>query len=161
MFTVDGVRKLHRWTHRCLDAALDHLATLPESDYVREVPIFGFRTLRDQVVHVFNCERVWVYRLQGLPYVDRTTVEFPTAVEARRLQQEASGGTHAYLSRLTDEKLNADTELRFPDGGIEIRTPAFVIHHVLTHAFHHKGQIVAICRSLGHPAPDTDLSQFE
>ncbi len=28
-------------------------------------------------------------------------------------------------------------------------------------AFHHKGQIVAMCRALGHPAHDTDLNQFE
>jgi uncharacterized damage-inducible protein DinB len=32
---------------------------------------------------------------------------------------------------------------------------------VLTHAFHHKGQIVAMCRALGHPTTDTDLNQFE
>lgn len=158
MFTVDGVRKLHRWTHSCLDVALDHLSTIPASDYAREVPNFGFRTLREQVIHIFNCERVWVHMLQGLPYVDRATGEFPTAADARRLQQEASGGTHTYLLGLTDERLNADTELRFPDGMVEIRTPAFVIHHVLTHAFHHKGQVVAMCRALGHPAPDTDMS---
>jgi len=36
-------------------------------------------------------------------------------------------------------------------------TPAHVIHHVLTHAFHHKGQIVSMCRMLGYPAPETDL----
>jgi uncharacterized damage-inducible protein DinB len=35
------------------------------------------------------------------------------------------------------------------------------LHHLLTHTFHHKGQIVAMCRVLGHPAPDTDLNQFE
>ncbi|MGB8537818.1 MAG: hypothetical protein WCD57_15465 [Acidobacteriaceae bacterium] len=29
------------------------------------------------------------------------------------------------------------------------------------HAFHHKGQIVSMCSILGHPAPDTDLNQFE
>jgi len=31
--------------------------------------------------------------------------------------------------------------------------------HVITHAFHHKGQIVAMLRILGYPAPDTDLQQ--
>jgi uncharacterized damage-inducible protein DinB len=65
------------------------------------------------------------------------------------------------LSTLTNQQLNADTKLHFSDGDVAVRTPALVLHHVLTHAFHHKGQIVAMCRVLGHPAPDTDLNQFE
>jgi uncharacterized damage-inducible protein DinB len=69
--------------------------------------------------------------------------------------------THAYLSGMADQQLSRTTELRYPDGNLTVRTPAFILHHVLTHAFHHKGQIVAMCRVLGHPAPDTDLSQFE
>ena len=161
MFTLDGVRKFHGWTHSCLDIVLDHLATIPESDYVQEVPNFGFRTLREQVIHVFNCEGFWIHVLQGVPYVDRVTAEIASVADAKRLQQEVSRATHAYLSGLTDERLNADAELRFPDGGFGVRTPAFVMHHVLTHAFHHKGQIVAMCRALGHPAPDTDLSEVE
>ncbi|WP_125488078.1 DinB family protein [Edaphobacter aggregans] len=42
-----------------------------------------------------------------------------------------------------------------------MRAPALILHHVLTHAFHHKGQIVAMCRALVQPAPDTDLNHFE
>jgi uncharacterized damage-inducible protein DinB len=52
-------------------------------------------------------------------------------------------------------------QLHFSDGDTAVRTPALILHHLLTHAFHHKGQIVAMCRTLGHPAPDTDLNQFE
>jgi uncharacterized damage-inducible protein DinB len=66
-----------------------------------------------------------------------------------------------YLESLTDEQLNGDTALRFSDGDSAVRTPALILHHVFTHAFHHKGQIVAMCRELGHPAPDTDLNQFQ
>jgi uncharacterized damage-inducible protein DinB len=64
------------------------------------------------------------------------------------------------LSTLTNQELNADRELHFSDGDVAVRTPALVLHHVLTHAFHHKGQIVAMRRALGHPARDTDLNQF-
>jgi len=32
---------------------------------------------------------------------------------------------------------------------------------MLTHAFHHKGQMVAMCRALGRPVRDTDMNQFE
>ena len=40
-----------------------------------------------------------------------------------------------------------------------LRTPAFILNHVITHAFHHKGQVVAMFRLLGRPASDTDLQR--
>lgn len=161
MYTLDGVRKFHGWTHASLSLVLDHLSTIPSSDYGEEVPGFGFRTLREQAIHIFNCEGFWIHTLQGLRYVDRNPAECPAVADARLLQQEVGRRTHAYLSNLTEQQLNTDTELHFPDGDTAVRTPALVLHHVLTHAFHHKGQVVAMCRALGHPAPDTDLNQFE
>jgi uncharacterized damage-inducible protein DinB len=158
VFSVAGMHKLHDWTHASLDAVLAHLSHLPADDYLREVAGFGFPTLRDQVIHIFNCEGAWVHRLQGVAYTDQSPEDWPSIADARRLQKDTSQQTRAYLSTLTDQQLNTDAELRFSDGDIEFRTPALVLHHVFTHAFHHKGQIVAMCRALGHPAPDTDLS---
>lgn len=161
MFTLEGVRKFHGWTHASLNLVLDHLSTIPASDYAQELLSFGFPTLREQAIHIFNCEGFWIRTLQGLRYVDRNLQECPTVADARLLQQEVSQRTRSYLSNMTDQQLNTDTELHFPDGEVAVRTPALVLHHVLTHAFHHKGQIVAMCRALGHPAHDTDLNQFE
>ena len=161
LFNLEGVRKFHGWTHACLDLVLDHLSTIPTSDYVKELPSLGFRTLREQAIHIFNCEGFWIHTLQGLRYVDRKSEECLAIADARLLQQEVIRRTRAYLSNMTNQQLNIDTELHFPDGDVAVRTPALVLHHVLTHAFHHKGQIVAMCRALGHPAPDTDLNQFE
>ena len=159
MFTVDGVRKFHGWTHACLDVVLNHLSKIPVDDYGREVPGFGFGTLREQVIHLFNCEGFWVHTLQGKRYAGRSAEG--TIADARALEREVSHQTREYLSSLTDQQLNTDTKLHFPDGDVAVRTPALVLHHVLTHAFHHKGQIVAMCRLLGYPARDTDLNQFE
>ena len=161
MFTLDGIRKFHSWTHACLSLLLDHLSSIPATDYGKVLPAVGLPTLREQVIHIFNCEGFWIHTLQGLSYVDRSPAQCPTVSDARLFEQEVIQQTHSYLSGLTDRQLNSDTELNFPDGDIAIRTPALVLHHVLTHAFHHKGQIVAMCRALGHPAPDTDLNQFE
>ena len=161
MFTLEGVQKLHSWTHACLSVVLDHLFTIPEGDYVKELPIFGFPSLQKQMIHIFNCEGFWVHTMQGLQFVNRTPADCPSVADARGMQQQVSGQTLAYLSSLTNQQLNTDAQIRFPDGELAIRTPALVLHHVLTHAFHHKGQIVALCRELGYPAPHTDLDQFE
>ena len=160
-FTLEGIQKFHGWTHASLDLLLDHLSTIPSDDYLKEVPGFGFSTLRNQIIHIFNCEGFWIHTLQGLSYVDRNPAECPSLADARLMQQQVSRQTLAYLSRMTNQQLNSETKLHFPDGDSAVRTPALVLHHVLTHAFHHKGQVVAMCRQLGHPAPDTDMNHFE
>jgi uncharacterized damage-inducible protein DinB len=161
VFTLDGIRKFHGWTHASLALLLDHLSALPTADYTEELPAFGFPTLRAQMIHICNCEGFWIHTLQGLSYADRKAQEYPAASAARGLLQDIGRQTHDYLSRLTDQSVNTEAELHFPDGEVALRTPALVLHHVLTHAFHHKGQVAAMCRALGHPAPDTDLNQFE
>ena len=161
MFTLDGIRQFHRWTHLCLNCTFDHLATLPLSDYARDVPGFGYPSLRAQVVHVLGCEARWVHRLRDIPSGDWDPARWPTLADARMLQREVTAQTLDYLSSLTDRQINSNTTLHFPDGDTAARTPALILHHVFTHAFHHKGQIVAMCRLLGHPARDTDLNNFE
>ena len=161
MFTLDGIRKFHSWTHASLTLLFDHLASLPDADYAKEVPGFGYPTIRAQVVHLLGCEIRWVNRLRNTPNQSWDAGRWPALSDARALQSDAQARTLEYLSDLTDEQLNAKTTLLFPDGDTAVRTPALILHHVLTHAFHHKGQIVAMCRILGHPAPDTDLNQFE
>ena len=52
MFTLDGVRKLHGWTHASLNLLLNHLSTMPTDDYVKQLSGFGFPTLREQTIHI-------------------------------------------------------------------------------------------------------------
>ncbi|HTV13314.1 MAG TPA: DinB family protein [Acidobacteriaceae bacterium] len=161
MFTLDGIRKLHSWTHASLRVLFNHLETLPAGGYVMEFPGFGYPSIHAQVVHLLGCEARWVRRLQLKSIGDWDPGRWPLLADARSLEREVTTQTLAYLSDLTNQQLNSKTTLHFADGSSAVRTPALVLHHVFTHAFHHKGQIVAMCRVLGHPAPDTDLNQFE
>ena len=160
MFTLDGILKFHSWTHSSLTLLFDHLETLSAAEYAKELPGFGYSSIRAQVVHLLGCEVRWVSRLRGIPVGDWNPARWPTVADARTLQAETRAQTLDYLSGLSEQQLNSNAELRFTDGVFH-RTPALVLHHVFTHAFHHKGQVVAMCRLLGHPAPDTDLNQFE
>ncbi len=161
MFTLNGIRQFHRWTHLCLDRAFDHIATIPVADYTRDVPGFGSPSLRDQVIHCINCEAFWVHTLRAAPYADEDPALFPTMAEARAFESKVTAQTSAYLANISEQQLNTPTQIRFPGRDAKFQTPALILHHMLTHAFHHKGQIAAMCRLLGHPAPDTDLDNFE
>ena len=49
MFTIDGIRKFHGWTHACLSLLLDHLSSISATDYGKVLPAVGFPTLHDQL----------------------------------------------------------------------------------------------------------------
>jgi len=39
-------------------------------------------------------------------------------------------------------------------------SPLELFTHVITHELHHKGQVMTMCRLLGHTPPDTDVIRF-
>jgi uncharacterized damage-inducible protein DinB len=160
VFTKDGILALHEWTHARLDLLLEHASELAPPDFVKVIPGFGQSTsVRDQLAHLIGAEERWVHRLQNLPLPRWSAVDYPTVVSLRSPKRRVVEATVAYLGRLPDGDLNAVLTQRPKDWIGELRSPAFILHHAITHAFHHKGQVVAMCRILGHPAPDTDLQQ--
>lgn len=158
-FTREGLETFHGWTHVSLDALLEHLDTLPEELLGKELDEFGYRSIRAQLLHLFNCEAWWREMLQGRIFQDFQEEDFPDIDVAafKRLKQRVMVDTRHYLEDSSEEELNREVELHLPDGYSLRTTPAKLVHHVLTHAYHHKGQVVAMCRLLGYPAPFTDL----
>ncbi len=159
MFTKDGIRALHGWTHERLDLLLTHAATLPQEQLRAEIPGFGSASIRDQLSHIVACEQAWVHDLQDIPWARWSNRDYPTVKSLQEAKQHVMAETFAYLERLSDEQLNTELAHRPRAWVGPLRSPAFILHHVLTHAFHHKGPIVAMFRLLGYPAPDTDLQR--
>jgi uncharacterized damage-inducible protein DinB len=150
---------MHGWTHECLDLILEHAGGLPGELFVREVPGFAQPSVRHQMVHICSVESAWVCGLRGVPVMRLRAAEHPTVESVRAAKRQVAEATLAYLNGLSESELNTDLP-RLPEGWMgPRRSPAFIVLHVLTHAFHHKGQLAAMFRMLGHPAPDTDLQR--
>lgn len=150
---------LHASLHDSLGVVLDHMATVPPELWTKSVEGFGRPNVRDQIVHIFSCESIWVRALQLLSYQKPDPTAFSTLDALRTLQQDVISATATYLQSLDEQRLYAKLEC-YPERwtGPE-RSPAFILLHAITHGFHHKGQIVAMLRLLGHPAPDTDMQR--
>jgi uncharacterized damage-inducible protein DinB len=156
MFIKQGIRSLHQWCHGCLDVIFNHAASLPAGMWTKELPGFGFSSIRDQLTHILECEEDWVGRLQGRVFQPGAPAD--SLVLLQNTKQRVFAGTAAYLEQLTETQLNTEIQIE-PDLPGPRRTPAFILHHVITHSFHHKGQVAAMFRLLGHPAPDSDLQR--
>jgi uncharacterized damage-inducible protein DinB len=159
MFTKAGILELHAAMHERLDLLLHHVATVPDEFRHKPISGFGHPSIWKQLVHIVTCEEGWIHDLQNRAFPgwgERDCRTMPNLVAAK---ERIRGATRIYLGDLTEEQLNTTLTTRPVDWGGELRSPAFILLHVITHAFHHKGQIVAMLRILGYPAPDTDLQQ--
>ena len=157
MFSKAGIIELHTTTHDRLDLLLRHVATVPDDLTRKPLLGFGHASIWKQLVHILTCEEGWVHDLQNEPFPGWYEEDCPTMADLLAAKDRIRKATRAYLDTLTEEQLNTTLATRPVDWGGELRSPAFILLHVITHAFHHKGQVVAMLRIVGYPAPDTDL----
>lgn len=136
---------------------MNHVAGLPPDVLSRPVAGFGRPTVLEQLTHALSAEQAWVQGLQLLPIVRLNAADFATLDDLREAKRSVMATTLAYLDSISDDQFNALLE-RYPQEWVgPPQTPAFILLHVITHAFHHKGQMVAMLRLLGYPAPETDM----
>ena len=157
MFTKSGIAQMHAVMHERVDLLIAHVATLPDELRRKRLPGFGYPSISKQLVHILTCEEGWVHNLRNQLFRDWSEEDCPTLEDLRVAKERIRSDTRSYLQGLTEEQLNTTLAERPVDWGGELRSPAFILLHVITHAFHHKGQIVAMSRILGYPAPDTDF----
>ena len=157
MFAKAGIIELHATAHERLDLLLRHIATLPVEQHHKPISGFGHPSVWAQLAHILACEEGWIHDLQNKPFAGWHAEDCPTMAGLQATKNRIRDATGTYLGNLTEEQLNTTLTERPADWGGELRSPAFIVLHVITHAFHHKGQIVAMLRILGYPAPDTDL----
>lgn len=158
MFTTLGMLTFLNWVEESLQRLFDHCAGFSPEELRQEFAGFGMASVWSQLTHMLGAEEYWLKKITpdwSVPEFDGATLE-----DLRVRQGTLAKVTADYLETLSDEALNTELSLEGDFGGIISRTPAFVLLHLMTHAFHHKGQVVAICRLLGRPAPDTDLLRF-
>jgi uncharacterized damage-inducible protein DinB len=157
MFIKACIIELHSATHERLDVLLHHIATVPEELRHKPVSGFGHPSIWKQLVHILTCEGGWVHDLQNEAFPGWHEDDCRTMAGLLTAKHRTREATQTYLNGLTDAQLNTTLAKRPLGWSGELRSPAFILLHLITHAFHHKGQIVAMLRILGYPAPDTDL----
>jgi len=159
MFTRDGIKALHGWTHGCLDEVIHHASTLSPELAGLEIPGFGQPGLRHQLAHILSVEEAWVCGLRGASSTRLSANDHPTLASLIETKQLVAAATIGYLNERTEICLNTEVSVLPKEWVGPPRSPAFIILHVITHTFHHKCQMATMFRMLGHPAPDTDLQR--
>jgi uncharacterized damage-inducible protein DinB len=156
MHTPDSLLDLHARTHRCLTAMLAHCRGFTAEELHRELPGFGYPTIHQQLHHVIGAERYWIGVLQGRIDADEDAPDFPTIEALARLREQVCAATGAYLHGVSAAELSAARTMTTWGNREKTLAPQHVVLRVLTHVYHHQGQLAAMCRLLDRPCEGLD-----
>ena len=124
------------------------------------VPEFVNKTIAYQLVHVANVYIHWLANFamqQGLEIHDELAVD--DIKQVRGLFEQADDIMETFLRKFANDMDEPITNL-LPGDRKVTTTPLEIFTHMLTHEFHHKGQIMTMCRLLGLTPVDTDVIRF-
>lgn len=143
-------------------ALLNHCATISEADFVKPLPGFNDNSMRDTLLHVANSYRSWLGRLaQGQPYPAYQPGAVPDVTTLRGLFQEIDGLVASFCAAIGEGDWQSPEYVSVASIERPLRlTPLELFMHIVTHEFHHKGQVLTMSRHLGYTPVDTDVIRF-
>ncbi len=144
---------MYTWTKRTREPLFEFLGTLPSNVLTREQADFAYGSIRNIHAHVAFGYLVWV-GVMGLGY-PRSSFEMPAESIAdvnalRKRFATVDAVLEEALSKFDDP--DAMFTRQYRDETLKL-TQRWVIVRPITHEFHHKGQLLALARVLGHGMP--------
>jgi uncharacterized damage-inducible protein DinB len=121
-------------------------------------PEFDNKSIRDLLEHIAGCYFAWIgFHTLGHP---RTSFDHGPCTKmdlVRRLFAQVDTAMDEFLESVKDS-LDVPVRTEHDPGEWITATPLALFTHVITHEFHHKGQIVWMSRLMGYIPKDTDVS---
>jgi uncharacterized damage-inducible protein DinB len=160
MFSRADLLAVHGWAHESIEILFTHAADFTQEQLLQEFPGFGQTSLWATLLHIVGVENYWLYMLSGKLAVE----DYPSETTAMALDEHrrlVASALREYLNSRSEAELNTETTFHGDANEQPVtHSPAFVVQHLITHAFHHKGQAAAQCRLLGRPMPDSDMLRW-
>jgi uncharacterized damage-inducible protein DinB len=135
---------------------LEYCKTLSDQHFLIENSTFGRGSIRNLLVHIGNTYEFWIGReslKKSIKFTEYNSVK--DVMEA----EDFFTGIDSLLEEFINvyyEKYMIDIEIEI-QGKVILASPLKLFTHVITHEFHHKGQILSLSRHLGYVPVDTDV----
>lgn len=155
------IAEVYDWVKDARGRLLQYCTAMPSDVFRSHRDDFGYGSLHGTLLHVADCYRFWLAEtVMKRDIEDFRAQDYP---DAASLQSLFAGYVDPLVEEFIAGYCNGETLGRPLDllvhwqEGPYPATPLWLMTHVITHEFHHKGQIVAFGRILGYPPPETDL----
>jgi uncharacterized damage-inducible protein DinB len=134
----------------------DYCKTIAADDFTNQNSSFGRGgSIRNLLVHNANTYQFWIGQVAL-----RKEMSFDDYETVRNIQdvEQLFEKINALMTEFIEKFGNSSAEIEYEiDGTIGSATPLKLFTHVITHEFHHKGQILSLSRHLGYIPVDTDI----
>lgn len=159
---MQAIHEVYGWVKATRKGLLDYCATLPPEVFTAEREDMGWGSIRNALVHNASTYLFWLAGtvlgrdVPGFKFSEFHDVETVARLFSGRVDPLVEEFAAAFGG---GDRLAAPLSLkvRWQEGPLVV-SPLWVFTHVVTHEFHHKGQIVAFGRIHGYPPPETDLA---
>jgi len=138
------------------EVLLNFCETISENDFVTENSTFGRGSIRNLLVHIGNTYEFWIGKhalqleMNFTPYDN-----LKHALQAKDFFLTIDALVTRFIEVYSGKYLE---DLIFKiDSRRAAASPLKLFTHVITHEFHHKGQILSLSRHLGYIPIDTDI----
>jgi uncharacterized damage-inducible protein DinB len=134
--------------------------SLSPEEWAREFP-FSWKSIRNLFAHVIEVEGSWIVEdILREPWERPSAEEVPsryaTVAATRARSEEVAAVTRRVLRDCVPGRLRETRRGTLVDGAPADFTVEQILTHVFTHELRHQGQIQAMLRLLGKPAPNAD-----
>lgn len=132
--------------------------TLSPDELVRDFQSAD-KSVLGTLAHVYAADRVWLGRIEGRPPARFLDPEVDVRLDVlQRDWPTLLGRWQAWVDGLQD----AAATVAYQDlKGNPYTTPLWqIVLHVVNHGTHHRGQVSAMLRAMGHTPPPLDLIRF-
>jgi len=142
------------------EIVLNFIDTQVGADLNKPVPAYEGSTIRYLLVHNANAYFAWLKGFAFNKSFDLLNDETFTTIRLIRTLYTQVDDTMAIFLEAFAEKMETPLNGTLSRNRQTCASPLQLFTHVLTHEFHHKGQIMSMCRLLGYMPPDTDVIRF-
>jgi uncharacterized damage-inducible protein DinB len=161
----DVLKQQYDFIRSTRETLFTFLEGIPLQKLHTAIPNFGSGSIIRTHIHVADCYRYW---LGSFAFKQkRSDFSFATDYDIEHSDvknvRERFGLADEIVQRFMDEYNSRWFEIIENEVTWQKEpwrtTPLWLFTHVVTHEFHHKGQIVSMARHLGYNPPDTDLKE--
>lgn len=149
-------RKQYTYVQESRTILFDYCKTISTENFIKENSSFGRGgSIRNLLVHIANTYEFWIAKLAlGREVVFAEFEENKTIQDVISVFDDVDFFMGEFIGYIDDGGDNIEFEL---NGVKRSEEPIKLFSHVITHEYHHKGQILSVSRHLGYIPVDTDI----
>ncbi|RZL49975.1 MAG: damage-inducible protein DinB [Pedobacter sp.] len=135
---------------------IDYLSTINDTDLLTENSSFGRGSIRNLLVHICDTYASWIgERALKKDIQYHAFSHFKNIDDCAAYFKLVDAHVEEFIIKFEDDCLTGIEITK--NGKGSLISPLSLFTHVITHEFHHKGQIMSLTRHLGYIPVDADI----